>query len=109
MKILLLGSTGMLGSDCNELLSKEYEVFAPVKKELDIISWDRVIETLDHVSPDVILNCAGFTDVDKCESEPFLVRKVNVEGPRNLAQGSARFDCKIVHISSDYASQSFSI
>ena len=102
MKILLLGSTGMLGSDCNELLSKEYEVVAPVKKELDIISWDRVIETLDHVSPDVILNCAGFTDVDKCESEPFLVRKVNVEGPRNLAQGSARFDCKIVHISSDY-------
>ena len=60
MKILLLGSSGMLGSDCNELLSKDYEVVAPVKKELDIISWDRVIETLDHVSPDVILNCAGW-------------------------------------------------
>ncbi|MBW1935294.1 MAG: NAD(P)-dependent oxidoreductase, partial [Deltaproteobacteria bacterium] len=45
---------------------------------------------------------AAFTDVDGSEKESFLVRKVNVEGPRNLAQGSARFNCKLVHISSDY-------
>ena len=102
MRILLLGSTGMLGSDCREVLSKDYEVIAPDRKELDIISWDRVIETLQTVNPDIILNCAGFSDVDACETEPFTVRKVNVEGPRNLAQGSARFNCKLIHISTDY-------
>jgi dTDP-4-dehydrorhamnose reductase len=102
MKILILGSTGMLGSECKEILSQEHEVIAPDKKELDIISWDRVIEKLQEVSPDVVLNCAGFNDVDACETEDFMVRKINVEGPRNLAQGSARFECKLVHISSDY-------
>lgn len=102
MKILILGSTGMLGSECKKLFSQEHEVIAPDKNELDIISWDGVIQHLQDVSPDVVLNCAGFTDVDACESEDFKVRKINVEGPRNLAQCSARFECKLVHISSDY-------
>jgi dTDP-4-dehydrorhamnose reductase len=102
MKILLLGSNGMLGSDCKNILSKDYEVVAPERKELDIISWDVVIETMHQMSPDIVLNCAGFTDVDACETEAYTVRKINVEGPRNLAQGSARFNCKFIHISSDY-------
>jgi dTDP-4-dehydrorhamnose reductase len=102
MKILLLGSKGMLGNDCRDVLGEEHEIIAPEKKELDIISWDKVIEALQNIAPDVILNCAGFTDVDACEKEAFMVRKVNVEGPRNLAQGSARFDCRLIHISSDY-------
>ena len=102
MKILILGSTGMLGSECKNILGQEHEVIAPDKKELNIISWDGVIEKLQEVSPDVVLNCVGFTDVDACETEDFKVRKINVEGPRNLAQGSARFECKLVHISSDY-------
>ena len=95
MKILILGSTGMLGSECKEVLSQEHEVIAPDKKNLDIISWDMVIQNLQEISPDVVLNCVGFTDVDACETEDFKVRKINVEGPRNLAQGSARFECKV--------------
>ncbi|MBW2609050.1 MAG: dTDP-4-dehydrorhamnose reductase [Deltaproteobacteria bacterium] len=102
MKILLLGSSGMLGSDCKEVLSKDYEVIAPSRKELDIISWDVVIENLQRLAPDIILNCVGFTDVDACETEAFAVRKINVEGPRNLAQGAARFNCRLIHLSSDY-------
>jgi dTDP-4-dehydrorhamnose reductase len=102
MKILLLGSTGMLGNDCKELLSEDYEVIAPEKSELNIVSWDVVIENLQKISPDIVLNCAAFTDVDACEKDAFKVRKVNLEGPRNLAQGSARFNCKLIHISSDY-------
>ncbi|MBW1802244.1 MAG: dTDP-4-dehydrorhamnose reductase [Deltaproteobacteria bacterium] len=102
MKILLLGRTGMLGSDCYRVLSRSNEIIAPDRKELDIVSWDKVIEMLQNFSPDIILNCAGFTDVDACEKEDFRLRKVNVEGPRNLAQGAARFNCKFIHISSDY-------
>ena len=102
MKILLLGGSGMLGNDCKEVLSERHEVISPTKKELDIKSWDMVIDSLHKISPDVILNCAGFTDVNASETEDFLVRKVNVEGPRNLAQGSARFNCRMIHISSDY-------
>ena len=102
MKIIILGGTGALGSDCKTVLAEDYDVIAPDRKELDIIRWDGVIESLQSISPDVVINCAGFTDVDACETEPFLVRKNNVEGPRNLAQGSARFNCKLIHISSDY-------
>lgn len=102
MRILLLGSTGMLGSECKTILSQDHEVIAPDKKELDIISWDGVIETLDEVSPDVVVNCVGLTDMDVCETDDFAVRKINVEGPRNLAQGSARFQCKLVHVSCDH-------
>jgi dTDP-4-dehydrorhamnose reductase len=102
MRILLLGSSGLLGHDCKEVLSNAYEVIAPEREELDIMSWDIVIEKMQKVSPDIVLNCAAFTDVDACEKEHFKVRKANLEGPRNLAQGSARFNCKVVHISSDY-------
>lgn len=102
MKILIVGSTGMLGSECKKTLSQDHEVIAPSKTEMDIISWDGVIENLQGISPDVVLNCAGLTDVDACETENFAVRKMNIEGPRNLAQCSARFQCKLVHISSDY-------
>jgi dTDP-4-dehydrorhamnose reductase len=102
MKLLLLGASGMLGSDCKEILSREYEVISPSSKDLDIISWDMVIENLQKIKPHIIVNCAGFTDVDASEKEEFLVKKVNIEGPRNLAQGSARFNCRMVHISTDY-------
>jgi len=104
MKILLLGARGMLGSDCKIVLSKNHEVIAPDKKELNIISWDKVIESLHDIMPNVIINCAGFTNVDACEkqNEAFVVKKVNIEGPRNLSQGAARYDSKFVHISSDY-------
>ncbi|RPI74055.1 MAG: dTDP-4-dehydrorhamnose reductase, partial [Desulfobacteraceae bacterium] len=104
MKILLLGAKGMLGSDCKIVLSRNNEVIAPDKKELNIISWDKVIESLHDIMPNLIVNCAGFTNVDACEkqNETFAVKKVNIEGPRNLSQGAARYDSKLVHISSDY-------
>ncbi len=102
MKILIVGGTGMLGSECGQVLSQDHEVIAPAHNDLDMISWDRVIENLQQISPDVILNCAAFTDVDGCETETFVTRKTNVEGPRNLAQGAARFGSKLIHISSDY-------
>ncbi len=102
MKILLLGSSGLLGSDCKEVLEEEHEVIAPSSSELDIISWDVVIDSLHKISPDVIINCAAYTDVNGCETEEFKVRKVNIEGPRNFAQGSARYNSRMIHISTDY-------
>ncbi len=102
MKILLLGSRGMLGSDCKKLFSERDELFAPTKEQMDIRKWDKVIEIIQKSSPDVVINCAAFTDVDACETDKETAQKINVEGARNLAQVCARFDCKIVHISSDY-------
>jgi dTDP-4-dehydrorhamnose reductase len=102
MKVLITGSTGMLGSDCKTVFSSKYEIIAPTKEDMDIRKWDKVIEVINKNKPDVVINCAAYTDVDKCEEERELAYKINVEGARNLAQVCARFDCKIVHISSDY-------
>lgn len=103
MKILLLGSKGMLGSDCRTVLSENYEILSPDKKELDIVSWDKVIDRMHHLHPEIVLNCAAVTDLDVCEESrhSYMVKKVNVEGPRNIAQAAARYDCKVIQISSD--------
>ena len=102
MRILLTGSSGQLGSECKEVLKDDYEIISPNKEELDIISWDKVIMSIDQLSPDIILNCAAFNRVEECETERKLAERINVEGPRNLAQGAARYDKIIVHISSDF-------
>jgi len=102
MKILLTGATGRLGSECNDVLKSDYDIIAPDKEELDITSWDKVITSINLLSPDIILNCAAFTKVDECETERKVSERINVEGTRNLAQGAARYDKSIVHISSDF-------
>jgi len=99
MKILIVGGNGRVGSECKDVLGQEHELITPSKKKLDITSWDGVIECLQEVSPDVVLNCVGLTNMDVCETDNFAVRKINIEGPRNLAQCSARFECVFVHIS----------
>ena len=93
----------MLGSDCRTVLNQDYEILSPDKKELDIVRWDKVIDRIHHLHPEIVLNCAALTDVDVCEESrhSYMVKKVNVEGPRNIAQASARYDCKVIQISSD--------
>lgn len=100
MKILIAGGSGRLGTECREVLGREHEVIAPDKKSMNIISWDKVIENLEAHSPDVVINCAGITELKACEEgDPYLTAKINVEGTRNLAQCCGRYDCKFVHIS----------
>ncbi len=102
MKILLTGAKGQLGSECKEVMKSDYKIIDTDLEEFDITSWDTVIMTISQVSPDIILNCAAFTNVDECESKKRESERINVEGPRNLAQGAARYEKMIVHISSDF-------
>ena len=102
MKILLTGAKGQLGSECMEVMKSDYEIIDTDLEEFDITSWDNVILTINQLSPDIILNCAAFTNVDDCETKRRESERINVEGPRNLAQGAARYEKVIVHISSDF-------
>ena len=102
MKILITGATGLLGNECVNVFSLKHTVIAPSKKEMNITSWDGVIDVFHKQTPEVTLNCAAYTDYISCEynAEPWI-SKVNVEGPRNLAQCSARYKSKMIHISSN--------
>lgn len=102
MKVLLTGSTGMLGRELASVLKFDYKIIAPKKDEFDITNWDQVTTDINQFSPDIVLNCAGFTKVDDCEGEKELSERTNVEGTRNLAQVASRYEKTIVHISCNF-------
>lgn len=103
MKILVCGSRGQLGWDCRRVFEKEEnEVKIFQRPELDITKKDNVRESFASFRPDVVINCAAYTQVDKCESERQVAWAVNVEGPENLAQECRDSGALLVHVSTDY-------
>ncbi len=102
MKIVITGSNGQLGQDCIQVLEKQHELFPFSSQKLDITRQDQVAVNLDAIKPDVIINCAAYTAVDRCEEEQERCMKVNGEGPGLLAKQCATLNAKLIHISTDY-------
>lgn len=105
MKILITGANGMLAKAVRERF-KEHELILTdvvgTELSLDITNLKEVEEFVYLNKPDVIINCAAYTAVDKAEAEEELARKINADGPRNLAIAASKNNCKLVHISTDY-------
>lgn len=103
-KIIITGCNGQLGRAMNELYanSSEYECINTDVAELDITNVDAVLSLAREVKPYAIVNCAAYTDVNKCESETDLAFKINAIGPRNLAIAANETGAKLVQISTDY-------
>ena len=84
--ILLTGAYGQLGVVCEEYLNKHFKVYSTARTAknkrflLDISSRQSVKRVLENVQPDIILNLAAMTDVDRCESEPDIAEKYNLNG-----------------------------
>lgn len=101
MKILITGANGMLAKAVrNEL--KEEELICTDVEELDITNLEAVQKFVENVKPDLIINCAAYTAVDKAEEQEELAYKINAIGPKNLAIASKQNDSILVHISTDY-------
>ena len=97
LKIWIAGSAGQIGTAINEVLDPlEMEVFNTDKDELDITQTDEVLSFGEINRPDVIINCAGITDMDLCEKEPELAYRVNALGARNLSIVARKIGAKIV-------------
>ena len=101
MKIMILGSEGMLGHDLVDVLS-EYELSTTTIETLDITDIDNTIRTVKKNNPDILVHAAAFTDVDGSESNPDLAYKVNALGTRNVAVACQKTDCAMVYICTDY-------
>lgn len=102
MKILIIGSEGMLGHDLVDILSKENEISTTTIDTLDITDIEKTIKTVKNINPDVVVHAAAFTDVDGSESNEDLAYKVNVIGTRNVAVACRETDAALVYICTDY-------
>lgn len=107
MKILLLGKGGQVGWELQRSLSLLGEVVAldfdsPPPWTADFSQPDSLVETVRAVAPNVIVNAAAHTAVDKAESEPELARAINAGAPGVLAREAKRLDAWLVHYSTDY-------
>ena len=103
-KLIITGCNGQLGRAINRVYadSREYELINTDVEELDISDVEAVLAFTEQVKPYAIINCAAFTNVDKCEVETDLAYKINAIGPRNLAIAAERYGAKLVHVSTDY-------
>lgn len=101
MKILITGANGMLAKAVKERFT-EAELICTDVEELDITNLQAVEEFVSNCSPNVIINCAAYTAVDKAEEDEELARKINADGPKNLALAANKNNCILVHISTDY-------
>lgn len=103
MKILLTGANGQVGQAIAKI-SKQFthELIACDKHSLDITNIDTIKEKYDYYKPDIIINAAAYTAVDKAESESELAFAINAKGPENLAQVCAAANIPLLHLSTDY-------
>lgn len=115
MKVLITGAKGQLGKQITNILRNgqseigklpaEYENVEIIGVDvdvLDITDINAVRSYLTDVKPEIIINCAAYTNVDACESNEDLAFKINALGPRNLAIISNEVNAKVVHVSTDY-------
>lgn len=102
MKILIIGSGGQLGTDCVSLLRDRHLVTAVDFPAVDIGNRTSLGILFASSRPDVVINCAAFTAVDRCESEQPAAWRINADGPRFLAECVAENGCRLVHVSTDY-------
>jgi len=104
MKILITGANGQLGRElanqCKE--KKGIDLILATKSDLDITNIKEVYKFVNEMRPNVIINCAALTAVDKCETEIDMAYRINAIGPKNLAIAANEIGAEIVQVSTDY-------
>jgi len=102
MKILVTGSKGMLATDLIKELEGIYGVTGRDIHDYDICDRDSAVGEIKRIKPDYVINCAAYTQVDKCETESDLAFAVNAEGVKNLALGCKQAGSMLCQISTDF-------
>lgn len=102
MKILVTGSNGQLGRELQRAVPSEWSVTAIGTADCDITDSAAVATLIEGLRPDVVVNCAAYTAVDKAEMERETADAVNWHAVENLARVAASVDAALVHISTDY-------
>ena len=107
MNILIFGKEGQLGKafktifDAKNVEGQHYIHYIG-RAQCDLANTTSINEVLNHYKPNLIINAAAYTAVDKAESEPELAYQINVIAPQVLAEKAAELNIPLVHFSTDY-------
>ena len=113
-KILVIGSSGMLGTSLSDELSKDYNIIgldvkpSAISHQLsafikcDITDRDKTVNFIVNTKPDLIIHAAAWTDVDGCEKEPDRAKRINEEGTGNVATSASELSIPLIYISTDF-------
>jgi dTDP-4-dehydrorhamnose reductase len=102
LKVIVTGSKGQLGWELSRSAPKSAQVMWTDVAELDISNGSAVAEKFRHFQPNVVINAAAYTAVDKAESESALCYKINRDGAGNLAKAAAEIGARFLHVSTDF-------
>jgi len=103
VKVLVFGAGGMLGQDLLRAARlANHRVIGVARSDADITDSAAVGRAVESAAPEVVVNCAAFTNVDGAEQEPAEARRVNADGARNVALAAANVGASVVYPSSDY-------
>lgn len=109
MKILIIGSRGMFGrelvnrlSNLSDSRNSGNEIIAADRNQIDITHASNTSRFIVQVTPDIIVNCTAFSNVDACETQISEAFAVNAAGPRNVALAGKETGAQVIHISTDY-------
>ena len=104
MNILITGANGQLGNSIRKIAAKypSYHFLFTDIPEVDITDIALLEQLIRANNIEAIINCAAYTAVDKAETDIESAKKINVDGPRNLATAARKANIKLIHVSTDY-------
>jgi dTDP-4-dehydrorhamnose reductase len=102
MLIMITGATGQIGSALIKSLGAGSSIMAAGRNELDLAQPGQIASTLDRIGPDLIVNAAAYTAVDRAEDDREMAFRINAEAPGAMASWAARRGVPVIHFSTDY-------
>ena len=102
MRAIITGGGGQLATELVQSIPTGWSVSCLTRNDLDITDTDTVAAAVDRLAPDLIINAAAHTAVDRAESEADLAFAINRDGAANLARCATRRGVKLVHVSTDF-------
>ncbi len=101
-RVLLLGANGQIGTELRSILEGSCDLHSLTRAEADLSQPETLRPIVRELKPEIIINAAAYTAVDKAESEPELAALINARAPEVLADEAARCGALLVHYSTDY-------
>jgi dTDP-4-dehydrorhamnose reductase len=99
---MITGVTGQVGGALVKVLASTFSVVGTTRNEFDLSRPDKISSTLDRIAPDLIINPAAYTAVDRAEDEKEIAFSINAEAPGIIARWAAERRIPLVHFSTDY-------